>query len=104
VTGVDDGSAEDGADDELRARVDDAARRFGVEDRPGAEHEPGRQRRRQGANQIDRARHRHRHLERAHAAFGDGVDDRPELLRLLDADDGDDANASIAPSPRNVCS
>ena len=46
---------------------------------------------RQTANQIDGAGHGHRHFERADAAVGQRVDDGAEAIRLLHADDGDDA-------------
>ena len=52
---------------------------------------PVGQRRRELANQLDGARHRHRDLERADAALGDRVDDGAQLARILHADHGDDA-------------
>ena len=84
-------AAEHGADDELRARVDHLERRRGVEHRAGAEEKARRHLRREAGDELDRARHRHRHLERADAALGDGVDDGLQLRGILDPDDGDDS-------------
>ena len=91
VAGRDDVRPEHRADDELRAGVDHARRAVSASsDRAGAEQEPGRQRRRELRDQLDRARHRHRHLERADAPFGERVDDGAQLGRILHADDRDD--------------
>ena len=79
------------ADDEARARVGDAERRLGVDDGAGAEHEAFGQRRRHLPDVLDRAGDGHRDLERAHAAFGQRVDDARQRRAVLQPDDGDDA-------------
>jgi len=89
MAGADDVRPEDGTDDERRARVDDGARRRDVGHGAGAEEESVRQRRRQRADHLDRARHGHRHFERAHAAVGERVDHGAELRRILQPDHGD---------------
>ena len=75
MRGADHLAAEHRADDELRARADGAMHGLGIEHRAGAEQKIRRQRRRYFRNQLDRARHGHRHFQRADAAFGERIDD-----------------------------
>ena len=91
VAGGDHLRLEHRADDERRAGIDHARARSPRRSRCRRRAGTRRQRRRQLADQLDRARHGHRHLERAHAAFHQRVDDRAQLRRILQADHRHDA-------------
>ena len=91
VAGTHDVGAKHGTDDELGAGIDDSLRRVGVGHRPAADQNAGGQLRRNLANQIDRPRHRHRHLDGADAAGGQRRDDCAQLVRILQADHSHDA-------------
>ncbi len=82
---------EDGRNHELRTGINHRPRGFGIDDRSGAQQESFRQRRRQAANQLDGTGHRHRHLERSHAARDNRVDDRPQFRRIAEAYNRHDA-------------
>ncbi len=88
---LDDRGPEHRAHDEARARVGDAERRLRIHDRSGAKHEAFRQRGRHLPDVLDGAGDGHRDLERAHAAFGERVDDARQRRAVLQPDDGDDA-------------
>jgi hypothetical protein len=74
-----------------RPGIDDRLRRLGGGNRASPKQESRRHRRRKLPNQSDRARHRHRHLERAHAAFHECIDNRAQLRRVLDPNHRHDA-------------
>ena len=63
----------------------------GVEYRASAEQEIARQRGRESVNQINRPWHGHGDLDRADATLGQCIDDSTQAIRILHADDRNDA-------------
>ena len=81
----------DRTDDELSAGGDGAADRARIDHGTGAEQKAFGQRRCQLGDELDGAWHRHRDFKCANAAFGERLNHTVERVRILQADDGHDA-------------